>query len=112
MRNTIGGNEFDSLWKQVTDSPLPEWLSESPQQQQGVTAEQFIAGAIQSAREKRPEAEEYFKSAQKLAADSSVPAEMRELGRVLQRIMIGDRNVDLSSLLREWAEAVKKTVHE
>ena len=67
----------------------------------------------------RPEAEEYFKSAQKMAADSSVPADlpsrrasgrcepvetmskgMRELGRVLQRVMIGDRNVDLSSLPR------------
>jgi len=52
--------------------------------------EQFIAGAIQSAREKRPakypqgEAEEYFKSAQKacvepgrnVAADASVPADL------------------------------------
>ncbi|MBI5823069.1 MAG: hypothetical protein HZB18_03510 [Chloroflexi bacterium] len=70
--------------------------------------EQFIAGAIQSAREKRPEAEEYFKSAQKMAAEKSVPAEMRELGRVLQRIMIGDRNVDLSSLPREWAEIIQR----
>ena len=42
-----------------------------------------------------------------MAADSSVPAEVRELGKVLQRIMIGDRNVDLSSLPREWAEVVK-----
>jgi len=49
-----------------------------------------------------------FKSAQKMAADSSVPAEMRELGRVLQRIMIGDKNVDLSSLPKEWAELVKR----
>ena len=51
-----------------------------------------------------------FKSAQKMAADASVPAEMRELGRVLQRIMIGDRNVDLSSLPKEWAEAVRKAM--
>ena len=57
---------------------------------------------------KRPEAEEYFKSAQKMAADSSVPAEMRELGRVLSRILAGDKKVDLSSLSREWAELVKK----
>ena len=49
-----------------------------------------------------------FKSAQKMAADSSVPAEMRELGRVLQRIMLGDRNADLSSLPKEWAELVKR----
>ena len=80
--------------------------------QQGMTIEQSIVGAIQSVREKRPEAEGYFKSVQKMAADSSVPAEVRELGRVLQRIMIGDRNVDLSSLPREWAEAVERTVRE
>jgi hypothetical protein len=49
----------------------------------------------------------FFKSAQKMAADSSVTAEVRELGRVLQRIMIGDRNVDLSSLPREWVELIK-----
>ncbi|MEW6085477.1 MAG: hypothetical protein AB1607_12865 [Chloroflexota bacterium] len=47
-----------------------------------------------------------------MAADSSAPEELQELGRVLQRIMIGDRNVDLSSLPREWAEMVKKTIHE
>ena len=75
-----------------------------------MTAEQFISGTIQSAREKRPEVEEYFKSAQKMAADSSVPAEMRELGRVLQRIMIGDKNADLSSLPKEWAEAVERAM--
>ena len=75
-----------------------------------MTAEQFIAGAIQSAREKRPEAEEYFKSAQKMAADSSAPREVQELGRVLQRIMLGDKNVDLSGLREEWAEAVRKAL--
>ena len=68
----------------------------------------FIVGAIQSARGKRPEAEEYLKSVQKMAANPSVPAEVRELGMVLQRIMIGDKNVDLSSLPKEWAELVKK----
>ena len=52
----------------------------------------------------------FFKSAQKMAADSSVPAEMRELGRVLQRIMIGDKNADLSSLPKEWAEAVERAM--
>jgi len=77
-----------------------------------MTAEQFIAGAIQSAREKRPEAEEYFKSAQKMAADSSVPAEMRELGRVLSRILAGDAKVDLSGLREEWREMVEKRMKD
>ncbi len=112
MREKIGKNEFDSLWKQLTNSPPPEWLSQSPQQEQGMTAEQFITGAIQSAREKRPEAEEYFKSAQKMAVNSDAPEEVRALGKVLQRIMLGDKEVDLSSLPKEWAEVVRKTVHE
>ncbi len=73
-----------------------------------MTVEQFIAGAIQFAREKRPEAEEDFKSAQKMAAVSSVPAEMRELGRIIQRVMLGDRNVDVSSLPREWVEMIER----
>ena len=106
MRITVEENEFDTLWKQITDSDVPDFLSQSPQQ--SLSAEQFIAWVIKSAREKRPEAEEYFKSAQKMAADSSVPAEMRELGRVLQRIMIGDKNVDLSSLPKEWAEMIQR----
>ena len=53
-----------------------------------------------------------FKSAQKIAADASVPAEMRELGRVLQRIMIGDKNADLSSLPKEWAELIQRMKDE
>jgi hypothetical protein len=59
-----------------------------------------------------PEAEEYFKSAQKMAADSSVPAEMRELGRVLSRIMVGGTKVDLSGLMEEMREAVEKAIRE
>ena len=46
-------------------------------------ARQFIAGAIQSAREKRPEAEQYFKEAQRMAGSANVPAELQELGKVL-----------------------------
>ncbi|RJP54125.1 MAG: hypothetical protein C4583_03445 [Anaerolineaceae bacterium] len=71
-----------------------------------MSVDQFIARAIQSAREKRPDAEGYFKSAQKMAADSSAPKELQELGKVLQRIMIGDKNPDLSSLPKELADLI------
>jgi len=43
-----------------------------------------------------------------MAVDSSSTAEMRELGRVLSRILVGDRKVDLSSLPDELAELVMK----
>lgn len=77
-----------------------------------MTAEQFIAATIRSAREKRPEAEQFFTAAQKMAADSSAPKELQELGRVLQRVMLGERKVDLSGLPEAWAEEIKKAIHE
>jgi hypothetical protein len=47
-----------------------------------------------------------------MAADSSAPQELQQLGRVLQRIMLGERNVDLSSLPREWAEVIQRMKDE
>ncbi len=114
FRQVVGADAFETLWAREIKKPIPNWLNATSEENNGDTdddddiVEQFIAGAIQSAREKRPEAEGYFKSAQKMAADSSVPAELRELGRVIQRVMLGDKNVDLSSLPREWAEAVRR----
>jgi hypothetical protein len=58
------------------------------------------------------EAEEYFKETQRLAVDSNAPKEVQELGRVIQHVMLGDKNVDLSGLPEAWAEAVERTVHE
>ena len=110
IQKIIGDDEFENAWKQSTESPIPDWLSQSVQEKQGATIEQFIAGAIQSAREKRPEAEQYFKQAQKIAIDSDAPAELQSLGVVLQRIMIGEKNVDLSALTSELREIVEKTL--
>jgi tetratricopeptide (TPR) repeat protein len=39
VRQKIGVDAFDAAWKEFTDSPLPEWLKQSPQQGQGMTAE-------------------------------------------------------------------------
>lgn len=75
-----------------------------------MTAEQFIAGAIQSAREKHPEAEQYFKEAQRLADSADVPAELQELGKVLQKIMLG-APADLSTLTGKLREMVEKVLN-
>ena len=72
-----------------------------------MTVEICIAGAIQSARKKRPKAEEYFKSAQKMAADPNTPKELQELGRVVPRIMLGDTKVGLFRLPEELVEAIR-----
>jgi tetratricopeptide (TPR) repeat protein/CHAT domain-containing protein len=52
-RHELGTEKFDLLWREITNSPLPDWLSQPPQQEQGMTAEQFIAGAIQAAAGKK-----------------------------------------------------------
>lgn len=70
-------------------------------------ARQFIASVIPSAREKRPEAEQYFKEAQRLVGSADVPAELQELGKVLQKIMLGVP-ADLSTLTEELREMVEK----
>lgn len=103
LEAAIGEPEFIGLWDMVTNSPLPDWLVQSPE-------EQFAIEALQSALEKRPEAEEYYKSAQKMAADANAPAEIRELGRVLVRIMAGDTKVDLSGLPARLAETVSNNM--
>jgi len=57
-----------------------------------------------------PEVEQYFKEAQRLAIDSNAPAELQSLGKVLQRIMISEKNVDLSALTDELREMVEKAL--
>ena len=107
MRSTIGENEFDLLWKQITNSPLPDWLSQSPPPpQQGTTPEQFIASAIQAYLQRQPEAQKYYEACVKMAKDENASAELRALGHALQRILIGDKHPDLSSLPTEWSTLI------
>jgi len=111
FRKEIGTEKFDVLWQEEIGQPIPEWLGKvDNQQEQGMTVEKFIVDAIQSAREGRPEAEGYFKAAQKMVIDSNAPAELQSLGKMLQRIMIGEKNVDLSVLTDELREMVEKAL--
>lgn len=105
FRQTLGEKEFDNLWREEVNEPIPGWLK-----QDGLTIEQFVLLSIQAAHEKRPEAEEYFKEAQRLAIDSNSPAELQVLGKVLQHIMIGEKNVDLSTLTDGLREMVEKAL--
>jgi hypothetical protein len=40
--------------------------------------------------------------------DANAPKELQKLGRVLQRIMLGEKNVDLSGLREEWREVIQR----
>jgi tetratricopeptide (TPR) repeat protein len=111
FRQALGTGKFDALWHEEIGQPLPDWLAQAPQQEQGsMSAGQFIAQAVQAAREQRPEAEQYFKAAQQMASDRNAPTELKELGKVLQKIMLGDTKVELSNLPPELAELVRKAM--
>lgn len=58
-------------------------------------------------RENRLEAEKYFKEAQRPAGSADVPAELLELGKVLQKINLG-APADLSTLTGELREMMEK----
>jgi len=45
-----------------------------------------------------------------MASNSNAPKDLQELGRVIQRVMLGDKNVEVSSLPREWAEDITKAL--
>jgi hypothetical protein len=77
-----------------------------------MTPEQFIVQAIEAARTGKAEGEAYFKAAQKMASDSDIPAELQTLGKVLQKIMLGDTKVDLSVLPSELAAIIKQKLEE
>jgi hypothetical protein len=105
MREVLGEGDFDSLWEKATNSSLPEWLSQPPQQQ-GTTPEQFITAAIQAYLQRQPEAQKYYDACVNMAKDEGFPAEVRALGHALQRILIGDTHPDLSSLPEEWSNLI------
>jgi tetratricopeptide (TPR) repeat protein len=111
FQQAVGEPAFLHLWKQVAGKDeLPEWLTQTLQEQQGTTIEQFIEIAIRAYQEKHPQAGEIFKAAQRMAADPNAPAEVQALGKALQKIMLGDRNVDLTALPEAWRELIKRTL--
>lgn len=75
-----------------------------------MTVEQFIVLALTAARERKPEAEQYFKAVSSMAADPAIPTELRALSNVLRRLMMGDTQVDLSELPTPWADLIRKAL--
>jgi hypothetical protein len=67
----------------------------------------FVRGLAQAAREKSPEAQKYFESVSKMAADPKAPPHYQELGKVLREYMAGVKNPDLSRLPGEVGGILK-----
>jgi hypothetical protein len=69
---------------------------------------EFARQAARAAREKSPEAGQYFENVSKLATDPAAPPELRAFGRVLRDYMAGVPTPDLSGL----SEEIRRVVQE
>jgi len=86
---------------------LNELDSKSEDESKGMTVQDFVHGAISAAKNHAPEAAQYFDATTKMVRDPNAPLEFQELGKVLQRILTGIKNPDLSHLPEELANLIK-----
>jgi tetratricopeptide (TPR) repeat protein len=63
---------------------------------------------IEAVRSGDPEAKIYFQELSRIASDSNAPSDIQELAKVLQRILVGVKNPDLSRLSPDFAKLLKK----
>jgi len=73
---------------------------------------QFIQAVIKVAKENAPEAKQYFDDMSQLAGNEKAPVELRELGKVLQRVLMGEKSPELSGLPEEMQEIVQEALKE
>jgi tetratricopeptide (TPR) repeat protein len=77
-----------------------------------INIEEFVHNLLQSVRTNRPQAAQYFDVVTKMASDENIPAELRELGKVLQKILVGVKAPDLSHLSGELAKLVREELEK
>jgi tetratricopeptide (TPR) repeat protein len=124
FRREVGREQFDPLWHDVTaGAPRPDWLSadaptpaaaagrgESAAEGEGLSLEAWVQASVQAARQRSAQAGEWFGLAQRVAASRQYPPEIQALAQVLQRILLGESEVDLSALPEELAALVRREV--
>jgi tetratricopeptide (TPR) repeat protein len=90
---------------------VESWLAgldgEEPEKTE-ISLQDFIRTVIQAHRSKAPQAAQVFDALGKMAADDTLPHELRELATVLQSFMSGIENPDLSRLPAELAQVVRE----
>jgi len=82
---------------------IQKWLNDL----ESINVQDFIRGAIEAARTKKPEAAEYFEAASNMGRDQSISEELQEVGKVLREYLAGVKNPDLSRLREDFAQLIK-----
>ena len=67
---------------------------------------------MQAAKNKVPEAAQFFDAVSKMAADPNLPAEIQSLGAVLRSILSGNLSPDLTPLPPELAQLITQALEE
>lgn len=70
----------------------------------------FIHAVVNAAKENSPETKEYFENTSKMARDENLPPKYRELGKVLQKVLMGEKSPDLSDLPEELVSMVSEAM--
>lgn len=79
-----------------------------------VSLEQFLQQVVRACKPDAPAglAEQMHTATRGMATQANLSPELRELGRVLNQILSGERNPDSSALHPQLAEAVRKMLSE
>lgn len=79
-----------------------------------ISLEQFLQQVVRACQPDAPAglAEQMYAATRGMATQPNLQPELRELGRVLNQILSGERNPDLSEMHPQLAEAVEKMLAE
>ncbi|MFZ1471741.1 MAG: hypothetical protein WAV79_02330, partial [Anaerolineae bacterium] len=80
--------------------------------EEGLTLQQLFDAIVRARRGDHALGGQLFTAMQQLAVNTGQPAELRALGRVLVRILVGDSKPDLAGLPEDLTQAVQALLAE
>jgi hypothetical protein len=85
---------------------------DAAQFEQGITLEQLFGYVVAACKPDAPPglAEQMHAATRGMASQANLAPELRELGRVLNQLISGERSPDLSALHPQLTEAVRKVL--
>jgi len=96
----------------IPTAPPSDDATSAEAEGEALSLEAFVDLCVQAARRKSPEAQDLFAAVRQMSVDARLPAEIRALADVLQRILAGDLSPDLSALPPELAALVRAALEK